>query len=87
MKKMFLMASLILAANLCSAQFMAITTINTPEDDAEWEMSNITDKKYRIFLLSKNSGNLIAMGYTILKFMSRLYSFLSFNILGRIKYE
>ena len=43
MKKMFLMASLILAANLCSAQFMAITTINTPEDDAEWEMSNITE--------------------------------------------
>ena len=43
MKKMFLMASLILAANLCSAQFMAVTTINMPEDDAEWEMSNITD--------------------------------------------
>ena len=43
MKKMFLMASLILAANLCSAQFMAVTTVNMPEDDAEWEMSNITD--------------------------------------------
>ena len=43
MKKMFLMASLIFAANLCSAQFLAITTINMPEDDAEWEMSNITD--------------------------------------------
>jgi opacity protein-like surface antigen len=43
MKKMFLMASLIFAANLCSAQFMAITTINTPEDNAEWEMSNLTD--------------------------------------------
>ena len=43
MKKMFLMASLIFAANLCSAQFLAITTINTPEDDAKWEMSNITD--------------------------------------------
>ena len=40
---MFLMASLIFAANLCSAQFLAITTINMPEDNAEWEMSNITD--------------------------------------------
>ena len=43
MKKLFLMASLIFAANLCSAQFLAITTINMPEDDAKWEMSNITD--------------------------------------------
>ena len=43
MKKMFLMATLVFAANLCSAQFLAITTINTPEDDAKWEMSNITD--------------------------------------------
>ena len=43
MKKLFLMASLFFAANLCSAQFLAITTINMPEDDAEWEMSNITD--------------------------------------------
>ena len=43
MKKLFLMASLIFATTLCSAQFLAITTINTPEDDAEWEMSNITD--------------------------------------------
>ena len=43
MKKLFLMASLIFATTLCSAQFLAITTINTPEDNAEWEMSNITD--------------------------------------------
>ena len=43
MKKLFLMASLIFATTLCSAQFLAITTINMPEDDAEWEMSNITD--------------------------------------------
>ena len=43
MKKLFLMASLIFAVNLCSAQFVAITTINMPEDDAEWEMSNLTD--------------------------------------------
>ena len=44
MKKMFLMASLIFAANLCSAQFIAITTIDTPKDSAEWEMSNVTGK-------------------------------------------
>ena len=43
MKKMFLMASLILAANLCSAQFMVVTTVNQPEDNAEWETSNVTD--------------------------------------------
>jgi opacity protein-like surface antigen len=44
MKKMFLMASLILTANLCSAQFIAITTIDAPKDSAEWEMSNVTGK-------------------------------------------
>ena len=44
MKKLFLMASLIFAANLCSAQFIAITTIDTPKDSAEWEMSNVTGK-------------------------------------------
>ena len=43
MKKMFLMASLIFAANLCSAQFLAITTINMPEDNEEWEITTITD--------------------------------------------
>ena len=43
MKKLFLMASLIFATTLCSAQFLAITTINTPEDNAVWEMSNVTD--------------------------------------------
>ena len=43
MKKLFLMASLIFAVNLCSAQFLAVTTINTPEDDAKWEMSNFTN--------------------------------------------
>jgi opacity protein-like surface antigen len=43
MKKLFLTASFALATILCSAQFMAVTTINMPEDDAEWEMSNITD--------------------------------------------
>ena len=54
MKKMFLMASLILAANLCSAQFMAVTTINMPEDDAEWEMSNITDNMGIGYMLNDN---------------------------------
>ena len=54
MKKMFLMASLILAANLCSAQFMAVTTINQPEDDAEWEMSNVTDNMGVGYMLKDN---------------------------------
>ena len=40
---MFLMAGLILAANLCSAQFMVVTNINQPEENAEWETSNFTD--------------------------------------------
>jgi|TARA_B100000073_G_scaffold153946_1_gene127113 opacity protein-like surface antigen len=54
MKKMFLMASLILAANLCSAQFMAVTTINQPEDNAEWEMSNVTDNMGIGYMLKDN---------------------------------
>ena len=54
MKKLFLMASLIFAANLCSAQFLAITTINMPEDDAEWEMSNITDNIGIGYILNDN---------------------------------
>ena len=54
MKKMFLMASFILAANLCSAQFMAVTTINTPEDNAEWEMSNVTDNIGIGYMLKDN---------------------------------
>ena len=54
MKKMFLMASLILAANLCSAQFMAVTTINMPEDDAEWKMSNVTDNMGVGYMLKDN---------------------------------
>ena len=43
MKKLFLMASFIFATMFASAQFMVVTTIDMPEDDAEWEMSNITD--------------------------------------------
>ena len=54
MKKLFLMASLILAANLCSAQFIAVTTINMPEDDAKWEMSNVTDNIGVGYMLKDN---------------------------------
>ena len=43
MKKLFLTMTLALATIFASAQFMVVTTINMPEDDAEWEMSNITD--------------------------------------------
>ena len=51
---MFLIASLIFAANLCSAQFLAITTINMPEDDAKWEMSNVTDNMGVGYMLKDN---------------------------------
>ena len=54
MKKLFLMASLIFATTLCSAQFLAITTINMPEDDAEWEMSNVTDNMGIGYILKDN---------------------------------
>ena len=54
MKKLFLMASLIFATTLCSAQFLAITTINMPEDDAEWEMSNITDNMGIGYMIKDN---------------------------------
>lgn len=54
MKKMFLMASLIFAANLCSAQFVAVTTINMPEDNVEWEMSNVTDNMGVGYMLKDN---------------------------------
>ena len=43
MKKLFLTMTLAFATMLASAQFMVITTIEQPEEDAEWEMSNITD--------------------------------------------
>ena len=48
------MASLIFAVNLCSAQFVAVTTINMPEDDAEWEMSNLTDNIGVGYMLKDN---------------------------------
>ena len=35
--------ALAFATMFASAQFMVVTTIDMPEDDAEWEMSNITD--------------------------------------------
>ena len=54
MKKLFLMASLIFAVNLCSAQFVAVTTINMPEDDAKWEMSNLTDNIGIGYMLKDN---------------------------------
>ena len=43
MKKLFLIASFVFETMFASAQFMVITTIDQPEENAEWEMSNITD--------------------------------------------
>jgi opacity protein-like surface antigen len=43
MNKLFLTASFLFATILASAQFMVVTTIDQPEGDAEWEMSNITN--------------------------------------------
>ena len=40
---MFLTMALAFATMFASAQFMVVTTIDQPEDDAKWEMSNITD--------------------------------------------
>tara|TARA_R110002020_G_scaffold52357_2_gene147214 strand:+ start:296 stop:706 length:411 start_codon:yes stop_codon:yes gene_type:complete len=43
MKKMFLTMALAFVTIVSSAQFMVVTTIDQPEENAEWEMSNITD--------------------------------------------
>jgi len=43
MKKMFLTMVLAFVTIVSSAQFMVVTTIDQPEENAEWEMSNITD--------------------------------------------
>jgi opacity protein-like surface antigen len=43
MKKMFLTMALAFATMFASAQFMVVTTVDMPEDDAKFEMSNITD--------------------------------------------
>ena len=40
---MFLTMALAFVSMFASAQFMVITTIDQPEEDAEWEMSNFTD--------------------------------------------
>ena len=54
MKKLFLMASFIFATTLCSAQFMVVTTIDKPAEDAEWETSNVTDKSCVGYMLKDN---------------------------------
>jgi len=54
MKKLFLTASFALATILCSAQFMVVTTIDMPEDNAEWEMSNITENMGVGYILNNN---------------------------------
>ena len=51
---MFLMASFILATMISSAQFMVVTTIDMPEDDAKWEMSNFTDNMGIGYMLNDN---------------------------------
>ena len=43
MKKLFLTMTLTMFTMLASAQFMVITTMDQPEEGADWEMSNITD--------------------------------------------
>ena len=40
---MFLTMAFAFVAIVSSAQFMVVTTIDQPEENAEWEMSNITD--------------------------------------------
>ena len=40
---MFLTMALAFVTMLSSAQFMVVTTIDQPEEGADWEMSNITD--------------------------------------------
>ena len=40
---MFLTMTLAFVSMFASAQFMVVTTIDQPEENAEWEMSNFTD--------------------------------------------
>ena len=40
---MFLTMALAFVAMISSAQFMVVTTLDQPEEGANWEMSNITD--------------------------------------------
>ena len=43
MKKLFLTMALAFVAMISSAQFMVVTTMDQPEENAEWEVSNFTD--------------------------------------------
>ena len=43
MKKLFLTMAVAFSTLIASAQFMAVTTYNAPEDGAEWEMTSLTD--------------------------------------------
>ena len=54
MKKMFLTMALAFVTMVSSAQFMVVTTINMPEDDAEFEMSNVTDNLGFGYMLNDN---------------------------------
>ena len=51
---MFLTMALAFATMFASAQFMVVTTVNMPEDDAKWEMSNITDNMGIGYMLNDN---------------------------------
>ena len=43
MKKLFLTMAVAFSTLIASAQFMAVTTYNAPEDGVEWEVSSLTD--------------------------------------------
>ena len=43
MKKLFLTMAVAFSTLIASAQFMAVTTYNAPEDGAEWEVTSLTD--------------------------------------------
>ena len=51
---MFLTMALALTTMFASAQFMVVTTVNMPEDDAKWEMSNVTDNMGIGYMLKDN---------------------------------
>ena len=54
MNKLFLTMLLAVSTTVASAQFMAVTTINMPEDNAEWEVSNVTDNIGLGYILKDN---------------------------------
>ena len=43
MQKLFLTMAVAFSTLIASAQFMAVTTYNAPEDGAEWEVTSLTD--------------------------------------------